>query len=60
MFQTADVFHCRVLDMPTAELGAPAHRKFDIEAWFPASQHWGEVRTGPINVNLFIFTHSVL
>lgn len=33
----------RVLDMPTAELGAPAHRKFDIEAWMPAKQFWGEV-----------------
>ena len=33
----------RVLDMPTAELGAPAYRKFDIEALMPATQFWGEV-----------------
>ncbi|NXS10163.1 SYSM protein, partial [Neodrepanis coruscans] len=26
---------CRVLDMPTEELGLPAYRKFDIEAWMP-------------------------
>lgn len=25
----------RVLDMPRHELGAPAYRKHDIEAWFP-------------------------
>uniref|UniRef100_A0A183C016 serine--tRNA ligase n=1 Tax=Globodera pallida TaxID=36090 RepID=A0A183C016_GLOPA len=25
----------RVLDMPTEELGAPAARKFDLEAWMP-------------------------
>ncbi|EQB79106.1 serine--tRNA ligase, mitochondrial precursor [Camelus ferus] len=27
--------HFRVLDMPTQELGLPAYRKFDIEAWMP-------------------------
>lgn len=35
--------HFRILDMPTAELGAPAHRKFDIEAWMPAREFWGEI-----------------
>ncbi len=25
----------RVLDMPTEELGAPAYRKYDIEAYLP-------------------------
>ncbi|XP_045163076.2 serine--tRNA ligase, mitochondrial-like isoform X2 [Mercenaria mercenaria] len=35
--------HFRVLEMPTTELGAPAHRKFDIEAWMPAKQFWGEI-----------------
>lgn len=25
----------QVLDMPSQDLGAPAHRKFDIEAWMP-------------------------
>lgn len=35
--------HFRVLDMPTAELGAPASRKFDMEAWMPAKQFWGEI-----------------
>lgn len=32
----------RVLVMPTAELGAPAHAKYDIEAWMP-SRGFGEV-----------------
>jgi seryl-tRNA synthetase len=34
---------CRVLDMPTEELGASAHRKYDIEAWMPGRGKWGEV-----------------
>ncbi|ORX62968.1 seryl-tRNA synthetase [Hesseltinella vesiculosa] len=33
----------RVLDMPHHELGASAHRKFDIEAWLPGRQAWGEI-----------------
>lgn len=28
--------HCRVLEMPSADLGASATRKNDIEAWFPS------------------------
>lgn len=35
---------CRVLEMPTQELGAPTYRKFDIETWMPAKELWGEVR----------------
>ncbi|CAI5958787.1 unnamed protein product [Closterium sp. NIES-65] len=31
------------LDMPTADLGAPAYRKFDIEAWMPGLNRYGEV-----------------
>ena len=39
------VFHgaCRVLDMPSQELGASAYRKYDMEAWLPAKEFWGEV-----------------
>ncbi|GAA5854705.1 hypothetical protein JCM8547_004947 [Rhodosporidiobolus lusitaniae] len=33
----------RVLDMPTEELGASAHRKYDIEAWMPGRGKWGEL-----------------
>ncbi|CAE6358363.1 unnamed protein product [Rhizoctonia solani] len=33
----------RVLDMPSEELGAPAHRKYDIEAWMPGRGAWGEI-----------------
>merc|ERR1711957_1038565 len=33
----------RVLNMATEELGAAAYRKFDIEAWLPSKQDYGEV-----------------
>jgi seryl-tRNA synthetase len=33
----------KVLDMPPNELGAPAYRKYDIEAWLPGRGDWGEV-----------------
>ena len=40
--------HCRVLEMPSHDLGASAHRKIDIEVWFPSRRErkeegWGEV-----------------
>lgn len=34
---------CRVLNMATEELGASAHCKYDIEAWFPGRKGWGEL-----------------
>lgn len=33
----------RVLEMPTEELGATAHRKVDMEAWMPGRGKWGEI-----------------
>jgi seryl-tRNA synthetase len=33
----------RVLDICSGDLGAPAWRKFDIEAWLPGRNTWGEV-----------------
>ncbi|KAM9885710.1 seryl-tRNA synthetase [Verticillium dahliae] len=43
---------CRVLEMPTTELGASAFRKIDIEAFFPSRQEqqggWGEVTSASI------------
>eukprot|EP00039_Didymoeca_costata_P012522 m.180537 g.180537 ORF g.180537 m.180537 type:complete len:134 (-) comp15501_c0_seq7:623-1024(-) len=33
----------RILDMPTLELGAPAYRKYDIEAWMPGRESYGEI-----------------
>jgi seryl-tRNA synthetase len=36
----------RVVDTATGDLGAPAYRKFDLEAWMPgrgAAGEWGEV-----------------
>ena len=40
--------HCRILEMPTADLGASAARKVDIEAFFPSRRDtkadgWGEL-----------------
>ncbi|XP_051966388.1 serine--tRNA ligase, mitochondrial [Xyrauchen texanus] len=35
--------HYRVLDMPTQELGPPAFRKYDIEAWMPGRGSFGEL-----------------
>ncbi|KAI3354528.1 hypothetical protein L3Q82_019040 [Scortum barcoo] len=35
--------HYRVLDMPTQELGLPAYRKYDIEAWMPGRNSYGEI-----------------
>lgn len=34
----------RVLNMPTEELGAPAYIKYDIEAWMPGRNSYGEVK----------------
>ncbi|CAH0715660.1 unnamed protein product, partial [Brenthis ino] len=36
-------FHMQVLDMPAHELGAPAYRKYDIEAWMPGRKSYGEI-----------------
>jgi seryl-tRNA synthetase len=39
--------HCRILEMPSTDLGASASRKRDIEAFFPSRREkgegWGEV-----------------
>ncbi|XP_018334497.1 serine--tRNA ligase, mitochondrial isoform X2 [Agrilus planipennis] len=35
--------YLRVLDMPPHELGAPAYRKYDIEAWLPGRKIFGEI-----------------
>lgn len=29
--------------MPTTDLGAPAYRKYDIEAWMPGLERFGEI-----------------
>lgn len=43
---------CRVLEMPTADLGASAARKIDIEAFFPSRRQkndgWGEVTSASV------------
>jgi seryl-tRNA synthetase len=35
--------HLRVLNMSSQELGSPAFMKYDIEAWMPGNQFYGEV-----------------
>ncbi|KAI0190331.1 hypothetical protein F4808DRAFT_444626 [Astrocystis sublimbata] len=46
--------HCRVLEMPSTDLGASAARKIDIEAFFPSraaqglNAGWGEVTSASI------------
>ena len=35
--------HFRILDMPTEDLGNPAYRKYDIEAWMPGREGYGEI-----------------
>ncbi|KAK4410652.1 Serine--tRNA ligase, chloroplastic/mitochondrial [Sesamum angolense] len=34
--------HFKTMDMATEDLGAPAYRKFDIEAWMPGLGRYGE------------------
>jgi seryl-tRNA synthetase len=33
----------RIIEMPSGDLGAPAYRKVDMEAWLPASNSWAEI-----------------
>lgn len=33
----------KMLNMPTTDLGAPAMRKYDCEAWMPGRNSWGEL-----------------
>ncbi|MSP91454.1 MAG: serine--tRNA ligase [Myxococcales bacterium] len=42
IFQALEVPY-RVLDIAAGDLGAPAWRKFDVEAWLPGRGVWGEV-----------------
>eukprot|EP00180_Rhodochaete_pulchella_P001469 Plantae.Rhodophyta-Rhodochaete_pulchella.ctg22793.p1 GENE.Plantae.Rhodophyta-Rhodochaete_pulchella.ctg22793~~Plantae.Rhodophyta-Rhodochaete_pulchella.ctg22793.p1 ORF type:complete len:473 (-),score=58.45 Plantae.Rhodophyta-Rhodochaete_pulchella.ctg22793:249-1532(-) len=42
MFESLGL-HFKVLDMPTLDLGNPAYRKFDIEAWMSGRGSYGEI-----------------
>jgi len=33
----------RVMDICSGDLGAPAYRKYDLEAWMPFKNSWGEI-----------------
>ncbi|CAO2834323.1 unnamed protein product [Amaranthus hypochondriacus] len=35
--------HYKILDMASSDLGAPAFRKFDVEAWMPGLGRYGEI-----------------
>lgn len=35
--------HFKTLDMPSEDLGAPAYRKYDVEAWMPGLDRYGEI-----------------
>ncbi|XP_024930731.1 serine--tRNA ligase, chloroplastic/mitochondrial isoform X2 [Ziziphus jujuba] len=35
--------HYKTLDMASEDLGAPAYRKYDIEAWMPGLERFGEI-----------------
>ncbi|XP_050306315.1 serine--tRNA ligase, mitochondrial [Anthonomus grandis grandis] len=41
-FKQLDI-HFQVLDMPPHDLGAQAYRKYDIEAWMPGRDMYGEI-----------------
>lgn len=36
-------FHYHVIDTASGDLGSPAYRKFDIEAWMPMKNNYGEI-----------------
>src|SRR3954454_14675237 len=42
ILQTLEIPY-RVVDIPTGDLGAPAARKFDCEAWIPSQERYREV-----------------
>lgn len=46
-FQTSIIselgIKARMLNMPTTDLGAPAVKKYDCEAWMPGRSGWGEL-----------------
>ncbi|MDD5291329.1 MAG: serine--tRNA ligase [Patescibacteria group bacterium] len=33
----------RVMEICTGDLGGPAYRKYDLEAWMPMKDNWGEI-----------------
>lgn len=42
----------RIVNMPTTDLGAPALKKYDCEAWMPGRGSWGEL-TSSSNCGLY-------
>lgn len=46
----------RTLDMASGDLGAPAYRKFDVEAWMPGLGRFGEVWSSNFCVRGCVYT----
>ncbi|KAJ3124367.1 seryl-tRNA synthetase [Nowakowskiella sp. JEL0407] len=58
IFQGLDICF-RGMNMSSEELGTPAYKKYDIEAWMPGREMWGEVQKlknfhGPTTKMLFV------
>ena len=49
------LFSGRTLDMASGDLGAPAYRKFDIEAWMPGLERFGEVLQVSLSLYLYLY-----
>lgn len=54
------IFFCRTLDMASGDLGAPAYRKFDVEAWMPGLERFGEVLQNPYLSHRDLYTFCFL
>ena len=51
-------FSGRTLDMASGDLGAPAYRKYDVEAWMPGLGRYGEVMLQGLSfLSFFIFIY---
>lgn len=48
----------RTLDMSSGDLGAPAYRKFDVEAWMPGLERFGEVWIYSLSLEMLLLFKS--
>lgn len=53
------LFSGRTLDMASGDLGAPAYRKFDIEAWMPGLERFGEVLQVSLSLSLSLSLKTI-
>lgn len=63
LFSAYDL-HYRIIDMAPHELGRQAYRKYDVEAWMPGLNRYGEISScsncTDYQVQIFAYTASVL